>query len=64
MDLAAKERAHFTPESETPNMGHARKMKVVYSEVSLRLPLFFFTFAQVSVLFTNKLSHLPNPSPL
>uniref|UniRef100_A0A3B4XJE7 Nebulin n=1 Tax=Seriola lalandi dorsalis TaxID=1841481 RepID=A0A3B4XJE7_SERLL len=31
-DLAAKERAHFTQEIETPNMGHARKMKVVYSD--------------------------------
>lgn len=36
-DLAAKERAHFTPEIETPVMGHARKMKVVYSDVSLYL---------------------------
>lgn len=34
-DLAAKERAHYTPEADTPNMGLARKMKVVYSEVSL-----------------------------
>lgn len=33
-DLAAKERAHFTPEADTPNMGLARKMKVVYSDVS------------------------------
>uniref|UniRef100_A0A673A9E3 Nebulin n=1 Tax=Sphaeramia orbicularis TaxID=375764 RepID=A0A673A9E3_9TELE len=31
-DLASKERAHFTPEVETPTMGHARKMKVVYSD--------------------------------
>ncbi|KAM6934560.1 uncharacterized protein FYW49_000834 [Xenentodon cancila] len=31
-DLAAKERAHFTPESETPHITHARKMKVVYSD--------------------------------
>lgn len=34
-DLAAKERAHYTPEADTPNMGLARKMKVVYSDVSL-----------------------------
>uniref|UniRef100_A0A671W6P7 Nebulin n=1 Tax=Sparus aurata TaxID=8175 RepID=A0A671W6P7_SPAAU len=31
-DLAAKERAHFTPESETPHISHARKMKVVCSD--------------------------------
>lgn len=34
-DLAAKERAHYTPEADTPNMGLARRMKVVYSDVSL-----------------------------
>lgn len=33
-DLATKQRAHFTQEIETPNMGHARKMKVVQSDVS------------------------------
>lgn len=37
VDLAAKQRAHFTPEINTPNMGHARKMKVFYSNVSLIL---------------------------
>lgn len=41
-DLAAKERAHFTQEIETPNMGHARKMKVVYSDVSVPLPHSYF----------------------
>lgn len=41
-DLAARERAHFTPELNTPNMGHVRKMKVVCSDVSLHLPHFFF----------------------
>lgn len=34
-DLASKERAHFTPEKDTPIMSHARAMKVVFSEVSL-----------------------------
>lgn len=42
IDLAAKERAHFTPEVETPGMGHARSMKVVFSDVSL--PHVFFIF--------------------
>lgn len=37
VDLATKQRAHFTPEINTPNMGHARKMKVFYSDVSLIL---------------------------
>ncbi|XP_050975996.1 nebulin isoform X35 [Labeo rohita] len=32
VDLAAKERAFFTPESHTPILNHARSMKVVYSE--------------------------------
>uniref|UniRef100_A0A3B3ZNY5 SH3 domain-containing protein n=1 Tax=Periophthalmus magnuspinnatus TaxID=409849 RepID=A0A3B3ZNY5_9GOBI len=32
VDLASKERAFFTPEMETPTMGHCRKMKVVYSD--------------------------------
>ncbi|XP_036421792.1 nebulin isoform X19 [Colossoma macropomum] len=31
-DLAAKERAFYTPESHTPHLNHARNMKVVYSE--------------------------------
>ncbi|XP_075887078.1 nebulin isoform X12 [Nelusetta ayraudi] len=31
-DLAAKERAHYTPEADTPNLGLARRMKVVYSD--------------------------------
>ncbi|XP_074551161.1 nebulin [Halichoeres trimaculatus] len=31
-DLAAKERAHFTQEPETPTMGHTRKMRVIQSE--------------------------------
>ncbi|CAN9498499.1 unnamed protein product [Ophioblennius macclurei] len=31
-DLAAKERVHFTPESETPTMGHARKMRIIFSD--------------------------------
>lgn len=43
-DLAAKERAHFTPESDTPNMGLARRMKIVYSDVSPLLHHFFFVF--------------------
>ncbi|KAI4876854.1 hypothetical protein NFI96_011088 [Prochilodus magdalenae] len=30
--LASKERAFYTPESHTPNLDHARSMKVVYSE--------------------------------
>ncbi|PWA28448.1 hypothetical protein CCH79_00015920 [Gambusia affinis] len=30
--LASKERAHFTPEMNTPSNQHARKMKVVFSE--------------------------------
>uniref|UniRef100_A0A674C0T8 Nebulin n=1 Tax=Salmo trutta TaxID=8032 RepID=A0A674C0T8_SALTR len=34
-DLASKERAHFTPEINTPIMDHARAMKVAFSEVSL-----------------------------
>lgn len=39
-DLAAKERAHFTQEIETPHMRHARKIKVVYSDVRLSAPLY------------------------
>lgn len=63
-DLAAKERAHFTPASDTPNLGHARKMKVVYSDVSLPIPHVFFIFVRLSLLFIGKLlSHLYNPSP-
>ncbi|XP_066542162.1 nebulin [Hoplias malabaricus] len=31
-DLASKERAFYTPESQTPSLNHARSMKVVYSE--------------------------------
>ncbi|CAB1347036.1 unnamed protein product [Coregonus sp. 'balchen'] len=38
-DLASKERAHFTPEIDTPIMDHARAMKVVSSEVSLSNPI-------------------------
>lgn len=54
-DLAAKERAHFTQEIETPNMGHARKMKVVYSDVSLPRSHSYFIFACVSLLFSSEL---------
>ncbi|XP_029112880.1 nebulin isoform X3 [Scleropages formosus] len=32
VDLASKERAHYTPELNTPVMEHARHMKVVFSE--------------------------------
>ncbi|TKS67790.1 Nebulin [Collichthys lucidus] len=32
IDLAAKERPHYTPESQTPDLTHAKKMKVVYSD--------------------------------
>lgn len=43
-DLAAKERAHFTPENETPTITHARKMKMVFSEVSLNYKNSIFHF--------------------
>ncbi|CAB1328633.1 unnamed protein product [Coregonus sp. 'balchen'] len=35
-DLASKERAHFTPEIDTPIMDHARAMKVVFSEIKYK----------------------------
>lgn len=50
-DLACKERAHFTPESETPVLDHARRMKVIYSEASPLFPHFILTFTQGSFLF-------------
>ncbi len=40
-DLATKQRAYFTPENETPIITHARKMKVIYSDVSLHRLHFF-----------------------
>lgn len=54
-DLAAKERAHYTPETDTPNMELARKMKVVYSDVRV-LPfvggiLVLFTRLSLYVLY-------------
>ncbi|XP_015251978.1 PREDICTED: nebulin isoform X6 [Cyprinodon variegatus] len=35
-DLASKERTHFTPEKDTPVNQHARKMKVVFSEIKYK----------------------------
>lgn len=56
-DLAAKERAHFTPEADTPNMGLARKMKVVYSDVSPPRAHSYFNFS-----FHQNNSNVPLPS--
>ncbi|KAL0963985.1 hypothetical protein UPYG_G00316080 [Umbra pygmaea] len=36
VDLASKERAHFTQEMNTPYMSHNRAMKVAYSEIKYR----------------------------